>query len=72
MGIFRSVDYESKVVFEIGVKRAELFSRKILLRFTLTDKVEIWHVGRFRSVDYESEVVFAIGVKGAELSSRKV
>ena len=33
VGRFRSVDYESEVVFAIRVKGAELFSRKILMQF---------------------------------------
>ena len=32
VGRFRSVDYESEVVFAIRVKGAELFSRKILMQ----------------------------------------
>ena len=31
VGRFRSVDYESEVVFAIGVNMAELFRRKVLM-----------------------------------------
>ena len=58
MGRFCSIDYESEVVFTIGVKGAELLSHKVLMQCFLTDKVESLHVGRFCNVDYESEVIF--------------
>ena len=42
---FCSVDYEFEVVFAIGVKGWSYSAANFQCSFTLTDKVESWHMG---------------------------
>ena len=71
VGRFCSVDYESEVVFAVGVTGQSYSAAKFQWNFTLTDTVESWHVGRFCSVDYEAGVLFGDQSKGVGVILQK-